>query len=811
MRFEAPIGDITNVEYLYDEDLKRFRIYYREDLPNGEVKIGDFKTDTKISLFRPSVYVEMKHNGSVLENKNINRDLLCDGDFKAKCANAFFAENSVAFPGELSLDEAIAKNNGVWHNYPLLRSIRKKKITPTDNLGIDMDYVNYRPIYQNDFSHSYKQFVADVQKSYILDDDAIANTILPKYQWTAQWIYDRPRNKEVKLRYFHFDIEVEMGQGIQTDYGNNPITMIQICDSVTEKIYVFYMAEKDGKFEKEEGVEYVGCLTEKEMLLGFANLCEKLKPVALAAWFGNGFDYRYIASRTRNIATREPDENFYLKRYVEDGKEKKGDAFVYCALLEKISPYGRVYVKKVTVFGDDIYYFAPLGIYTLDSMDIYKKYSYGERASYKLDAIGVYELGEGKVEYTSMADNLDDLYRDDFDLFMKYAVQDVRLLNALEKKTRYLKIAFNQAYSMGVNVDDVLGTIYPWTHKLYNGCMRLGIAIPNVNRDASSDIEFEGGHTYVNKGKKKKIAAFDVSSLYPKTKESYDISYETVVDVQEYRIYDEMRYLYIKYAMFNDLKQELLGGAMRKELSMGEFTREFYNEYFSLKSITDNYLALGKTGRYQDSMDVFIKTLIENPDSIMLRTLTARLKVAAVVLSPIGCVFQNDQGFNELNTAKLIRAAYSIKNFSKEPNQNEREIAVLRYHLENYIDKISYDYDKYFENLKAIASKIGKDEDKSEVFANRTHGVAESFIIRSAKAKNAMVQDMKLEQVAEALINKRLVENFKGVKLDSKGIMPNMVGGIFKKRKEAKDEAEQYAIAINNIEKVLIERHQKAV
>ena len=41
--------------------------------------------------------------------------------------------------------------------------------------------------------------------------------------------------------------------------------------------------------------------------------------------------------------------------------------------------------------------------------------------------------------------------------------------------------------------------------------------------------------------------------------------------------------------------------------------------------------------------------------------------------------------------------------------------------------------------------------------------------------------------------------------------MPNMVGGIFKKRKEAKDEAEQYAIAINNIEKVLIERHQKAV
>ena len=57
----------------------------------------------------------------------------------------------------------------------------------------------------------------------------------------------------------------------------------------------------------------------------------------------------------------------------------------------------------------------------LDSLELYRKYTYEERHSYRLDAIGEAEVGENKVPYEG---TLDQLYNNEFRRFIEYNIQD---------------------------------------------------------------------------------------------------------------------------------------------------------------------------------------------------------------------------------------------------------------------------------------------------------------------------------------------------------------------------------------------------
>ena len=61
----------------------------------------------------------------------------------------------------------------------------------------------------------------------------------------------------------------------------------------------------------------------------------------------------------------------------------------------------------------------------LDLLELYRKYTYEERHSFRLDAIGEHELGEKKTVYEG---SLDNLYKNDFGLFIEYNRQDTNLL-----------------------------------------------------------------------------------------------------------------------------------------------------------------------------------------------------------------------------------------------------------------------------------------------------------------------------------------------------------------------------------------------
>ena len=50
----------------------------------------------------------------------------------------------------------------------------------------------------------------------------------------------------------------------------------------------------------------------------------------------------------------------------------------------------------------------------LDLLELYRKYTYEERHSFRLDAIGEHELGEKKTVYEG---SFDALYKNDFDVY----------------------------------------------------------------------------------------------------------------------------------------------------------------------------------------------------------------------------------------------------------------------------------------------------------------------------------------------------------------------------------------------------------
>ena len=93
-----------------------------------------------------------------------------------------------------------------------------------------------------------------------------------------------------------------------------------------------------------------------------------------------GFDIPYTVNRITQVLGREHTKRFCL-----------WDKF----------PRKRKYVK----YGNEQETFDLIGRVHLDYLELYRKYTYHEMHSYRLDAIGEYELGENKVPYEGTLDH----------------------------------------------------------------------------------------------------------------------------------------------------------------------------------------------------------------------------------------------------------------------------------------------------------------------------------------------------------------------------------------------------------------------
>ena len=156
-----------------------------------------------------------------------------------------------------------------------------------------------------------------------------------------------------------------------------------------------------------EGFENVFiCETEADMLKQFLNLIEDVD--VLSGWNSEGYDLPYMINRVSKVLSKDDTRRFCLWKQLP----KKRTFERYGREQETYDLVGRVH---------------------LDSLELYRKYTYEERHSYRLDAIGEHELGETKTVYEG---SLDQLYNQDFRKFIEYNRQDVALLDKLDKKLK---------------------------------------------------------------------------------------------------------------------------------------------------------------------------------------------------------------------------------------------------------------------------------------------------------------------------------------------------------------------------------------
>jgi DNA polymerase elongation subunit (family B) len=178
----------------------------------------------------------------------------------------------------------------------------------------------------------------------------------------------------------------------------------------------------------------------------------------------------------------------------------------------------------------------------LDYLDLYRKHTYHEMHSYRLDFVGEYEVGDHKIAYEG---SLDKLYNEDFEKFIAYNRQDVMLLVKIDNKLKFIELSNDLAHTNGVLLNTTLGSVLLIDNAITNEAHDLGYHIParppREFRDeelVEDDDELGDGTpkgivgAYVAdpvQGMHDWIGGVDINSLYPSAIRTLNMSKETVV------------------------------------------------------------------------------------------------------------------------------------------------------------------------------------------------------------------------------------------------------------------------------------------
>lgn len=255
--------------------------------------------------------------------------------------------------------------------------------------------------------------------------------------------------------------------------------------------------------EHQPNVTYFKCKDESALLESFLGVWEgpEFNPDVVTGWNIEFFDIPYIINR--------------IKRILGD------DA------ANRLSPWGILRDYKVETRGRTNVAYTPVGVAVLDYMQLYKKFTYVTRESYKLDHIGSVELNMPKLDYSEY-EGLDDLRLNNFQKYMEYNIHDVEIVEKLEDKLKLIELVYAMAYDAKINYNDCLASVKQWDVITHNYLMDRNIVVNPFGK--TNDSVLVGGHVKEPKtGLSKWVVSFDLNSLYPHLIMQYNISPETFV------------------------------------------------------------------------------------------------------------------------------------------------------------------------------------------------------------------------------------------------------------------------------------------
>jgi DNA polymerase elongation subunit (family B) len=163
------------------------------------------------------------------------------------------------------------------------------------------------------------------------------------------------------------------------------------------------------------------------------------------------------------------------------------------------------------------------------ALDLYKKFTYTNQESYRLDHIANVELGQKKLDHSEF-DTFQDFYTHGWKKFVEYNIIDVELVDRLEDKMKLIELALTMAYDAKVNYNDVFYQVRMWDTIIYNYLKKKNIVIP-PKEQTDKDEKYAGAYVKEpNPGVYDWVVSFDLNSLYPHLIMQYNISPETLIE-----------------------------------------------------------------------------------------------------------------------------------------------------------------------------------------------------------------------------------------------------------------------------------------
>ena len=170
------------------------------------------------------------------------------------------------------------------------------------------------------------------------------------------------------VKVISLDAETEVGT-VSVGFPNplealEPITLITVQDINTGSLTTFgYKPTSVGN--------YVLCKDEKDLLIKFIGYIIQTDPDIITGWNIKGFDIPYIINRISNVLGE--------------------------SVTKKLSPFGKIDIKEENIKGRETKVYTIVGRSILDLLDLYQKFTFIKRETYKLDHIATVELKKQRL------------------------------------------------------------------------------------------------------------------------------------------------------------------------------------------------------------------------------------------------------------------------------------------------------------------------------------------------------------------------------------------------------------------------------
>jgi len=513
-------------------------------------------------------------------------------------------------------------------------------------------------------------------KSYADQPHLIFGNTLFQYNYIADEYPNHVKWDVDKILVVTMDIEVACENGFPNpEQAIEPLLAITIKNHQNKQILVWGIGEYKNS---REDVTYVKCDTEEKLIQEFLSFWQSNQPDIITGWNTEFFDIPYICNRIKNLY---------------DEKE-----------VNRLSPWGHVSGREVFKMGRKHQVFDIQGISHLDYYDLYRKFTYTNRESYKLDHIAHVELGESKDD--NPYETFREWYLKDFQSFIDYNIQDVEIVDRLEDKMRLIELCLTMAYDAKVNYMDVLGSVKYWDILIYNELRKKNIVIPQKTIQTKSE-KFEGAYVKDPQvGLHKWVMSFDLNSLYPHLIMQYNISPETLIGNQKVKnmTVDKMLDKKVDTSVLDGVTLTP-NGALFKTTTKGflpELMQKMYDDRVKYKQLT-----LEAKKEYEKTKDPKLKKTISKFNNIQMAKKIS-LNSAYGALGNVWFRYYNILVAEAITTS----GQFAIRFIERALNGYLNKI--LKTDGEDYI--IASDTDSVYICFDKLVGKVFKDEtDKSKI------------------------------------------------------------------------------------------------